>query len=102
MAIQFRCDHCQTLMSIATRKAGSMVRCAACDEEVLVPMESRLDRGETIAPPATSASPPADDEPDRVALPDDLFDFEDDEPLPAKKSDGVSEKSPPPAIGEFT
>lgn len=85
MAIKFRCQHCQTLMSIASRKAGSMVRCAACDEEVLVPLENPV-----LAP----ASPPApvapnmpeptanladDEELDRVALPDDLFHFEEDQ-----------------------
>jgi biopolymer transport protein ExbD len=37
MAIRFRCRHCQTLMSIATRRAGSIVPCATCGEGVLVP-----------------------------------------------------------------
>lgn len=101
MAIQFRCEHCQTLMSIATRKAGSVVRCAACDEEVLVPLESRLDRGETLAAPV----PPVDEEQDRVALPDDLFDFDDDEPASSKKPASRLDDDadgPPQNIGEFT
>lgn len=105
MAIQFRCEHCQTLMSIATRKAGSRVRCAACDEEVLVPLESRLDRGETFAPPAAPDSP-FDEEHDRVALPEDLFDFDEEEPPPSDKPGAkpnvVSEEPPPQFTGEFT
>ncbi len=66
-------------MSIASRKAGSMVRCAACEEQVLVPMRS----SPAAEPgPASASSPPAaakpDDEHDRAVLPDDLFDFADD------------------------
>jgi biopolymer transport protein ExbD len=39
MAIRFRCDSCSGLMSIASRKAGSMVQCPTCGEQTLVPME---------------------------------------------------------------
>src|SRR5262245_31970086 len=54
MAIQFRCDHCRTLMSISSRKAGMVVRCAAGDGEILVPGESA--GGTNAPPPATSPS----------------------------------------------
>jgi len=82
MAIRFRCPHCQTLQSIAHRKAGLVVKCAACEDDVLVPM---ADEGAaTTAPPADK---PADQisvrdeiaELDRVALPDEFFDIDDDE-----------------------
>jgi biopolymer transport protein ExbD len=84
MAIRFRCQHCHTLQSIATRKAGTMVRCAACDAEVLVPTADEA--GAPEATPAlkrddaaaTNGSGEIESE-DRVALPDDLFDFDDDD-----------------------
>ena len=37
MAIRFRCQHCDTLMSIATRKAGMMISCPSCHAEIQVP-----------------------------------------------------------------
>ncbi len=127
MAIQFRCDHCRTLMSISSRKAGSVVRCASCDEEVLVPVESST-ASRTLPPSAIEtirhAPPDADQEEiadspendpvpdeiaptasaaaerqDRVALPDDFFDFEPDEqrqpdePALAESGEGENEFS---------
>jgi biopolymer transport protein ExbD len=87
MAIRFRCPYCQTLQSIANRKAGLLVRCAACDDEVLVPLEDQVE-----AAPQPSASPPPavatvrEPDEDRVALPDSFFDDDDDiAPQPERK-----------------
>ena len=86
MAIRFRCQHCNTLQSIATRKAGTVVKCASCEEDVLVPAEDQADVADAPpAPPKVADKPAATNGSgeieggDRVALPDDLFDFEDDE-----------------------
>jgi phage FluMu protein Com len=40
MPIRFRCDYCGQLLSIASRKAGSAVRCPKCRHENSVPTES--------------------------------------------------------------
>jgi len=37
MPIQFRCPHCNQLLSIARRKAGSTTNCPTCDGRVIVP-----------------------------------------------------------------
>jgi biopolymer transport protein ExbD len=37
MAIRFRCKNCKQLLSIATRKAGQVVRCPACQAALSVP-----------------------------------------------------------------
>ena len=37
MPIRFRCPDCETVLSIATRKAGTPIACPKCGEEILVP-----------------------------------------------------------------
>src|SRR5579884_3014565 len=37
MPIRFRCAYCNQLMGIATRKAGSVIRCPKCAGEIIVP-----------------------------------------------------------------
>lgn len=95
MAIKFRCSHCNTLMAIASRKAGSMVRCAACDEDVLVPMEDPAvtPANPPAAVPAPATKPATDEGEDRVALPDDFFNFEDEQ-------DAATNEAQPPASDE--
>jgi hypothetical protein len=39
MPIRFRCAYCNQLMSIARRKAGSVVGCPTCGGQVIVPHE---------------------------------------------------------------
>ncbi len=39
MAIRFRCQHCNQLLGIATRKAGSEIRCPKCGIPQIVPSE---------------------------------------------------------------
>ena len=38
MPIQFRCPHCNQMLSISTKRAGSKIVCPACTEEALVPI----------------------------------------------------------------
>lgn len=85
MAIRFRCPHCQTLQSIANRKAGLVVKCAVCDDDVQVPMEDQGDADKPLAAPSAAAAPPdqiavrdAQAAEDSVALPDGFFDDDDD------------------------
>lgn len=55
MPIRFRCPHCNQLLGIARRKAGTLVSCPTCQRNVLVPAE---DAGwAENGPPA--AEPPA-------------------------------------------
>ncbi len=37
MPIKFRCAYCRQLMSIARRKAGTVIRCPTCSGQVIVP-----------------------------------------------------------------
>jgi hypothetical protein len=37
MPIRFRCAYCNQLLSIATRKAGTVVKCPTCAGQVVVP-----------------------------------------------------------------
>jgi len=65
MAIRFRCHHCSGLMSISSRKAGSMVQCPTCGGETCVPLE---DQGESPprpphAKPDVEPSPLVEPEP---------------------------------------
>ena len=58
MPIRFRCPHCQGLSSIATRRAGSIVACPTCGQDVLVP-EHDLFAASPVIPPLeeSTASP---------------------------------------------
>src|SRR5579871_6878326 len=56
MPIRFRCRHCDQLMGIARRKAGMMVQCPTCHNQVLVPQTGSE---EQAAPPAARAIPDA-------------------------------------------
>jgi biopolymer transport protein ExbD len=59
MAIRFRCRHCQTLMSISSRRAGAIVPCATCGEDVLVPEQDEW----TSAAPIREPEPPPEQKP---------------------------------------
>lgn len=37
MPIRFRCAHCDQLMGIARRKAGTIVSCPTCEGQIIVP-----------------------------------------------------------------
>lgn len=49
MPIRFRCQHCNQLLGIARRKAGTPVQCPTCQHEVIVP---HADQAEKATPPA--------------------------------------------------
>jgi hypothetical protein len=55
MPIRFRCTHCQKLLGIAHRKAGTMVPCPKCGRETLVPQGEQ----EPSLPPTGGAGPAA-------------------------------------------
>lgn len=42
MPIRFRCAYCNQLMGIATRKAGSVIRCPKCAGEIIVPTPDEM------------------------------------------------------------
>lgn len=55
MPLRFRCEHCQQLLSVGSKKAGAVVSCPKCQHKLIVPGE------ESDAPAglAASAAPPA-------------------------------------------
>lgn len=53
MPIRFRCHHCNQLMGIARRKAGSPVRCPTCHADLVVPVAEE----ESPPPPAADPAP---------------------------------------------
>ncbi len=56
MPIRFRCRHCNQLMGIARRKAGTAVQCPTCHAQVIVPQPGLEDRAE---PPVEQHIPEA-------------------------------------------
>jgi len=60
MPIQFRCEHCDQLLSISSRKAGLTTVCPSCLEELRIP-------GEPIADVATAEVPVVDPTAPRAA-----------------------------------
>jgi DNA-directed RNA polymerase subunit M/transcription elongation factor TFIIS len=60
MPIRFRCPNCETLLSIARRKAGTEIVCPKCTDEVLVPSaEAQDDEPEIdLADEAATAAAP--------------------------------------------
>jgi DNA-directed RNA polymerase subunit RPC12/RpoP len=89
MPIRFRCAYCNQLMGIASRKAGTVVRCPKCAGEIIVPSPESpepppgpteqaagpqvfedLKFDQFINPPANgSAGPPAESAPVAVDMP---------------------------------
>ncbi len=61
MPIRFRCEHCQQLMGIARRKAGTEVQCPTCRRNVLVPKEDQVEA--TSAPQPRGAAKPGEPAP---------------------------------------
>ena len=57
MAIRFRCQSCSGLMSISSRKAGTMVQCPTCGNETLVPLEDIFQRESPVEPSPADAVP---------------------------------------------
>jgi biopolymer transport protein ExbD len=85
MPIQYRCPHCDQLLSIATRMAGRTVNCPTCATPTLVPLAPAF---EPIRPPA-ELPPPA---PEQAAAPPPM-----EEPEPP---DFEEEQAPAAASGD--
>jgi hypothetical protein len=60
MPIRFRCHHCERLLGIARRKAGSQIHCPQCGVSIVVPYEDeKADPGlrgldDLLGPPAAA------------------------------------------------
>lgn len=88
MPIKFRCPKCRQAYSIASKKAGTSLRCQKCEAKMRVPIpESAADEAADVAGPVDKASakvsPAADEQPDltdamRNLLDDDGNDANDD------------------------
>ena len=63
MPIQFRCPNCNQMLSISTKRAGSMIVCPACTEEALVPTPGEPTKAYDVVAPLVgklpAASPPS-------------------------------------------
>jgi biopolymer transport protein ExbD len=67
MPIRFRCDECQGLLSITTRKSGQVVTCPTCQKPTRVPLEEPLSPAAKPTPAMPVAPAPIDFEiPDEV------------------------------------
>jgi phage FluMu protein Com len=58
MPIRFRCEHCQQLLGIARRKAGTRVECPTCHALVLVPFSDQEEPAAASPPLRASADGP--------------------------------------------
>ncbi|MFT5325394.1 MAG: biopolymer transport protein ExbD/transcription elongation factor Elf1 [Planctomycetaceae bacterium] len=80
MPIKFRCPKCNQAYSIATKKAGTSLRCQKCDAKMRIPaMEPKADDDATVrVTDAPSSKPPADDQADVSAAMRNLLDDDDE------------------------
>jgi hypothetical protein len=99
MPIRFRCEHCQQLMGIARRKAGSRVNCPTCGLSVTVPSADAADADARDKPnpaaPAAAGAPAAGGVPPGTVFERSDFDHllgEGDQPAQA-----AARKAPAPA-----
>src|SRR5437868_3472760 len=58
MPIRFRCRHCNQLLGIARRKAGTPVECPTCHQQLTVPTADQEGTDEPAGVPAAPAPPP--------------------------------------------
>lgn len=96
MAIRFRCSHCNGLLSISSRKAGSLVTCPTCDQETLVPREDAFEAPVPEVEPDLEFPPAAEPEVETRSEPEDdiVFGSYDDEPPPAAAESPVQVSAP--------
>lgn len=62
MPVRFRCPHCNRLLGIARRKAGTQVNCPQCDQILTVPQNSKsldLDEIDQLVNPVATPQPDA-------------------------------------------
>lgn len=83
MPIKFRCPKCRQAYSIASKKAGTSIRCQKCEAKMRVPVPEPEDVATTQErqdEPAAPRTPPAEErQPDLTAAMRDLLDDEDNE-----------------------
>jgi biopolymer transport protein ExbD len=81
MPIKFRCPKCRQAYSIASKKAGTSLRCQKCDAKMRIPTPKPA--ADELAEPSkptqepVASSPPTDDQPDLAAMRN-LLDDDDD------------------------
>ena len=98
MAIRFHCDHCNQLMSIASRQAGRMVPCPVCGRNVVVPDEDPLSPAEparSLPVPPDEATRRHDDPPRKPAPP------AQDRPSPEPRPPRQKRHDDAPPAGEY-
>ncbi|MGZ0165289.1 MAG: biopolymer transporter ExbD [Planctomycetales bacterium] len=80
MPIKFRCPKCNQAYSIATKKAGTSLRCQKCDAKMRIPaLEPKADDDATVrVKDAPSSKPPANDQADVSAAMRNLLDDDDE------------------------
>lgn len=86
MPIKFRCPKCRQAYSIATKKAGTSLRCQKCDAKMRIPaVEPKAEDEATVKTddtastgPPTESEPPADDQADVSAAMRNLLDDDDE------------------------
>ena len=94
MPIRFRCVYCNQLLGISRRKAGTIVRCTACEGQLIVPDPNE---GATDpAPLGPEMQPTAAREPPAAPKPD-IFEQGDFDALlePYRSSSPAAVASPP-------
>ena len=80
MPIKFRCPKCNQAYSIATKKAGTSLRCQKCDAKMRIPaLEPKAEDEATVkVKDAPSSEPPTDDQADVSAAMRNLLDDDDE------------------------
>jgi hypothetical protein len=113
MPIQFRCNYCNQLLSIATRKSGAVVNCPTCDARIIVPrqgeppkMQEAVKAGEAAKVKGSSPKPgqpsflERGDFDDLLKAPEPVHDLP--EPVRAPVPEKKPAELPPPSSDSFT
>jgi len=97
MPIRFRCPHCQQLLGIARRKAGTRVECPTCRASVLVPGTDQLGAEALPAPVPSGTAPRVPTAPQPPPAEEPLFERSDFEQLFAPASEEPGRRLPGPS-----
>ncbi len=96
MPIRFRCPHCQQLLGIARRKAGTKVECPTCRTTLLVPGTDQADVP-ALPPAAQSGTAPRLPAPPPPAVEEPLFERSDFEQVFAPSAPEPEARPPGPS-----
>jgi hypothetical protein len=103
MPIRFRCPHCQQLLGIARRKAGTSVNCPTCHQSVLVPLHDVEEDAPSEAANSTArkTTPASGHAPAQPSLLFERDDFEEmlNAPKPEEAAARRPAVPPPPPAG---